>query len=209
MKFSVIIPAHNEQECITRALDSIQQQSFKDYECIVVCDDCTDNTKEIAQSYGVKIIEIDAHSSGAARNAGLDAAQGDWILFCDADDWYLHEYVFEMLADKIGRDNEDALFFSLIWKNMGYGPIRSPLGTIFPHVANKCWRRSSIGATRFPPNRETVAEDSTFFDQMMKKNLKIVEWDMPLYYYNWLRPGSKSVMLGRNPERSKAYWSNH
>lgn len=209
MKFSVIIPAHNEQKCITRALDSIQQQSFKDYECIVVCDDCTDNTKEIAQSYGAKIIEIDAHSSGAARNAGLDAAQGDWILFCDADDWYLHEYVFEMLADKIGRENEDALFFSLIWKNMGYGTIRSPKGTIYPHVANKCWRRSSIGATRFPPNRETVAEDSTFFDQMMKKNLKIVEWDMPLYYYNWLRPGSKSVMLGRNPERSKAYWSNH
>lgn len=209
MKFSIIIPAHNEQAVIFRALSSIRQQTFTDYEIIVVCDACIDNTKEIAKSYEAKVIEIDAHSSGAARNAGLDAAHGDWILFCDADDWYLHEYVFEMLADKIGRENEDALFFSLIWKNMGYGTIRSPKGTIYPHVANKCWRRSSIGATRFPPNREAVAEDSTFFDQMMKKNLKIVEWDMPLYYYNWLRPGSKSVMLGRNPERSKAYWSNH
>lgn len=209
MKFSVIIPAHNEQGCIFRALSSIEQQSFKDYECIVVCDDCTDSTKEIAQSYGAKVLEINAHSSGAARNAGLEVAQGEWVLFCDADDWYLHEYVFEMLADKVGRENEDVLLFSLIWKNMGYGPIRSPKGTIYPHVANKCWSRVSIGDTRFPADKNVAGEDGTFFDRMMSKGIKLVEWDMPLYYYNWLRPGSKSVALGRNPERSKMYWSNH
>ena len=209
MKFSVIIPAHNEQAVISRALSSIETQSFKDYEVIVVCDACSDNTKEIAELYGAKVIEIDAHSSGAARNAGLDNANGEWILFCDADDWYLHEYVFEMLADKVGRENEDGLLFSLIWKNMGYGPIRSPKGTIYPHVANKCWRRSSIGDTRFPTAKDVVGEDGVFFDRMMAKNIKLIEWDMPLYYYNWLRPGSKSVAQGRNPERSKAYWSNH
>ena len=209
MKFSVIIPAHNEQAVISRALSSIEAQSFKDYEVIVVCDACTDNTKEIAELYGAKVIEIDAHSSGAARNVGLDNANGGWILFCDADDWYLHEYVFEMLADKVGRENEDGLLFSLIWKNMGYGPIRSPKGTIYPHVANKCWRRSSIGDTRFPTAKDVVGEDGVFFDRMMAKNIKLIEWDMPLYYYNWLRPGSKSVAQGRNPERSKAYWSNH
>lgn len=209
MKFSVIIPAHNEQAVISRALSSIEAQSFKDYEVIVVCDACTDNTKEIAELYGAKVIQIDAHSSGAARNAGLDNANGEWILFCDADDWYLHEYVFEMLADKVGRENEDGLLFSLIWKNMGYGPIRSPKGTIYPHVANKCWRRSSIGDTRFPTVKDVVGEDGVFFDRMMAKNIKLIEWDMPLYYYNWLRPGSKSVAQGRNPERSKAYWSNH
>ena len=159
MKFSVIIPAHNEQAVISRALSSIEAQSFKDYEVIVVCDACTDNTKEIAELYGAKVIQIDAHSSGAARNAGLDNANGEWILFCDADDWYLHEYVFEMLADKVGRENEDGLLFSLIWKNMGYGPIRSPKGTIYPHVSNKCWRRSSIGDTRFPTAKDVVGED--------------------------------------------------
>lgn len=209
MKFSVIIPAHNEQAVISRALSSIEAQSFKDYEVIVVCDACSDNTKEIAELYGAKVIEIDAHSSGAARNAGLDNANGEWILFCDADDWYLHEYVLEMLADKVGRENEDGLLFSLIWKNMGYGPIRSPKGTIYPHVANKCWRRSSIGDTRFPTAKDVVGEDGVFFDRMMAKNIKLIEWDMPLYYYNWLRPGSKSTAQGRNPERSKAYWSNH
>lgn len=209
MKFSVIIPAHNEQAVIHRALSSIKEQSFKDYEVIVVCDACTDNTKEIAEAYGAKVVEIDAHSSGAARNAGIDKAIGEWVLFCDADDWYLHEYVFEMLADKVGKENEDAVFFSLIWKHIGYGPIRSPKGTIYPHVANKCWKRTAIGETRFPTAKDVVGEDGTFFNSMMSKGLKIVEWDMPLYYYNWLRPGSKSVAQGRNPQRSKMYWSNH
>ena len=173
MKFSIIVPAHNEQETIAKALSSIRQQMFKDYELIVVCDSCTDNTKVIAESYEAKVFEIDAHSSGAARNAGLDVAQGDWVLFCDADDWYLHEYAFEILAERIGRNEEDVLVFALIWKNIGYGRTRSPKGTIYPHVANKCWRRSSIGETRFPHYTGVVGEDALFWDRMTNKGIRI------------------------------------
>lgn len=209
MKFSVIIPAHNEQDTIGKALQSIRSQSFTDYEVIVICDACTDSTKEIAESYEAKVIEIDAHSSGAARNAGLDAAQGEWILFCDADDWYLHEYVFEILAERIGRAQEDVLVFALIWKHYGYGATRSPKGTIFPHVANKCWRRSSIGTTRFPGGNSVVGEDAVFWDRMTDKGIRISEWDMPLYYYNYLRPGSKSVQQGRNATQTRNYWNNN
>lgn len=209
MKFSVIIPAHNEEKTIQKALESIRSQTFTNYELIVVCDACTDKTKDIAEQYNAIVIEIDAHSSGVARNVGLEIAQGEWILFCDADDWYLHEYVFEMLADKVGKQNEDAVFFSLIWKNIGYGPVRSVKGTIYPHVANKCWRRSSVATTRFPTVPNSVAEDAVFLEVMMNKQLKIVEWDMPLYYYNWLRDGSKSQEIGRTVEKTKAYWSNH
>lgn len=209
MRFSVIIPAHNEESVISKALESIKQQSFTDYEVIVICDACSDKTAEIARNYGAKVIEVNVHSSGAARNAGLDVAQGDWILFCDADDWYLHEYAFEILAEKIGRVNEDVLVFSLIWKNVGYGPTRSPKGTIYPHVANKCWRRSSIGEMRFPHDTGVVGEDAYFWDRMFSKGIRISEWDMPLYYYNYLRPGSKSVQQGRTAIKTKNYWSNH
>lgn len=208
MKFSIVIPAHNEETNIGKALESIFSQSFKDFECIVICDSCTDHTKEIAQMFPCKIVEINGGSSAAARNAGLDVAQGEWILFCDADDWYLHEYAFQMLADKVGLENEDVLIFSLIWKHIGYGPVRSPKGTIYPHVANKCWRRTSVGETRFP-EKIKVAEDGHFFDLMMAKQIKIVEWDMPLYYYNYLNPGSKSSELKRSAEKTKMYWSNH
>jgi glycosyltransferase involved in cell wall biosynthesis len=208
MKFSVIVPAHNEEDKIAKALKSIKTQSFQDFELIVVCDACTDHTKEIAQRYTDKVIEIEGHCSAAARNAGLDKATGDWVLFCDADDWYLHEYAFEMLADKIGKENEDVLIFTLIWRHIGYGTIRSPHGTIYPHVANKCWRRSSIGNTRFPEEVK-VAEDNKFFNAMLAKGLKVVEWDMPLYYYNYLATGSKSTQLGRSAEHTKRYWGMH
>lgn len=209
MRFSIIIPAHNEESVISKALESIKQQSFTDYEVIVICDACSDKTAEIARNYGAKVIEVDAHSSGAARNTGLDVAQGEWVLFCDADDWYLHEYAFEILAERVGRVNEDVLVFSLIWKNVGYGPTRSPKGTIYPHVANKCWRRSTIGNTRFPTNTGVIGEDACFWDKMTDKSIRISEWDMPLYYYNYLRPGSKSVQQGRTAIKTKNYWSNH
>lgn len=208
MKFSVIIPAHNEEQKIARALQSIRDQSFKDYEIIVVCDACTDHTKDIAREFGAKVIEINGHCSAAARNAGLDVAQGEWVLFCDADDWYLHEFAFQQLADKVGKRGEDVLIFSLIWRHVGYGTIRSPRGTIYPHVANKCWRRSAIGNTRFPVNVK-VGEDQSFFHAMLPKIRKIEEWDMPLYYYNYLAPGSKSEALHRTVEHTIEYWRNH
>lgn len=207
MKFSVIVPAHNEEKHIAKALDSIYSQSFEDFECIVVCDCCTDQTKQIAEEYPVRIIEIEGGSSAAARNAGLNAARGEWVLFCDADDWYLHEYVFQQLADKVGKEGEDVVLFGIIWKYIGYGPVRSPKGTIYPHVANKCWRRERIGTTRFPDVK--VAEDEGFFKKMMNKGIRMVEWDMPLYYYNYLAAGSKSVSVGRSVEKTKQYWSNH
>lgn len=209
MKFSVIIPAHNEEDEIRKPLDSIRAQSFTDYEVIVVCDDCKDKTKQIAEEYGAKVLEINAHSSGAARNAALEVAQGEWVLFCDADDWYLHEFAFAQLNEKLNEKPCDLLMFALIWKNMGYGTIRSPHGTVYTHVANKCWRRAAIGNTRFPDQKSGVAEDAVFYERMTDKGLRIVEWDMPLYYYNYLRPGSKSALLGRTAEKSKAYWSTH
>ena len=208
MMFSIIIPAHNSAKYIRKALDSVRDQSFKDYELIVVCDACTDNTKEIAQEYTDKVYEINARSSSAARNVGLNKALGEWILFCDADDWYLHEFVFEQLAEKVGKENEDVLLFSLIWKHIGYGTIRSPKGTIYPHVANKCWKRSSIGETRFSESVKT-GEDQDFFFKMTGKGIKTVEWDMPLYYYNYLFKGSKSESDHRTIEATKQYWSNH
>ena len=60
MRFSIIIPAFNSASYIKRALDSIKEQTFEDYELIVVCDSCIDNTKEIAEQYADKVYDITA-----------------------------------------------------------------------------------------------------------------------------------------------------
>ena len=77
MFFSVIIPAHNEENTLGKCLESIKAQSFTNYEIIVICDNCIDNTESVAMSYGVdKIIKGNFGNDGMARNAGLRKADG-------------------------------------------------------------------------------------------------------------------------------------
>lgn len=90
---SVVIPVYNAGKALCRAVDSVLSQSFTDYEIIIVDDGSTDDTPDIIKGYGDKIRYIRQENSGAsiARNAGIQAAQGRWIAFLDADDQWLPE----------------------------------------------------------------------------------------------------------------------
>ena len=66
-KFSIIVPAYDSEGYISKALMSILDQTYRDYELIVVCDSCTDNTDEVAAAYGAKVFYIEAGSDGAAH----------------------------------------------------------------------------------------------------------------------------------------------
>ena len=186
MKFSIIIPSHNGEPHIRKCLDSVVQQTFKDYELIVICDACEDNTVDVAKEYGAKVIEVDFHNSGLTRNAGLNVATGEYVLFLDDDDWWLHEYVLEQISGKL--KDEDVLCFSFIWKGVKYADPLGNGGGHFIAVWNKCWKRSFIGNCRFSDN--IPEEDVDFHYAVWAKRPKIVDWDMPMYYYNYLRSGS-------------------
>lgn len=98
MQFSVIIPSYNRADLITKTIESVLNQSFKDYELIVVNDGSTDNTLEVLSPYKNKIILIDKENSGAekSRNAGAEKASGNYLCFLDSDDlffdWTLDVY---------------------------------------------------------------------------------------------------------------------
>lgn len=194
-RFSIIIPAYNAEKHIRKALDSIRDQTFRDFELIVVCDSCKDDTESVAKSYGARVISVDYGNDGLTRSRGIDEAVGDFILFMDDDDWWLHEYVLEQIDEKLREhnDNIDVLCFSFIFKGYKYATPNGNRGNHFCAVWNKCWKRSSIGATRFPniPN----CSDLHFHTEMFAKGLAIIDWDMPMYYYNYLRPGSISWKL--------------
>lgn len=185
--FSVIVPAHNAEGYIRKGLDSIRNQSFTDYELIVVADACDDNTEEIAKEYTDNVIITDYGRDGLARNTGLDAAKGLWVLFMDDDDWWLHEFAFQMIHDMVGKNNEDILTFSFIWKHCGYA---QNYPRIWIAVWNKCWKRSFIEDTRF--SSVPFDSDVDFHNAMMAKKPLIANWDMPFYYYNYLRTGSQT-----------------
>lgn len=196
-RFSIIIPAHNSAVYIRKGLDSIRNQTFKDYELIVVCDNCVDNTKQVAMEYTNKVVETRFGNDGRARSRGLDVAQGEYVLFMDDDDWWLHEFVLEMLDTKLNLHTSktsqvDVLCFSFIYAYKGYAkPISRMNGNVhWIAVWNKCWRRGAIGRTRFPEVK--MCSDRYFHEAMFKKTLNIIDWDMPMYYYNFMRVGSQT-----------------
>jgi glycosyltransferase involved in cell wall biosynthesis len=189
MRFSIIVPAHNAEDRITKCLDSIKQQTFTDYELLVICDACSDKTAEIAESYGAKVFNVKYCNAGLTRNVGLDNAQGEYVLFLDDDDWWLHEYVLDQINRKL--TDEDVLCFAFIWKGMKYAdPLGNGGNEHFVAVWNKCWKRSFIDTTRF--SDATPGEDTDFHWTMWRKNPKYVDWNMPMYYYNYMRDGSIS-----------------
>jgi cellulose synthase/poly-beta-1,6-N-acetylglucosamine synthase-like glycosyltransferase len=93
---SVIVPARNEEACLADCLRSLQEQTGVGYEIIVVNDNSTDHTREIAESFGgVKVVDAPPLPAGwigknHAVHVGAQAARGQWLLFTDADTIHRH-----------------------------------------------------------------------------------------------------------------------
>ncbi|MBI5392020.1 glycosyltransferase [Candidatus Woesearchaeota archaeon] len=103
---SVIIPAHNEEQYLVSTLTSLKQQTYPDFEVIVVCDGCTDKTPELANKYAEKVLVLQERKGpAAARNAGAKLARGEKLVFLDADTQpssMVFEQIMKQDADTIG-----------------------------------------------------------------------------------------------------------
>ncbi|MBQ2665983.1 MJ1255/VC2487 family glycosyltransferase [Methanobrevibacter sp.] len=104
MILSIIIPTYNEEEYLPVLLESIKKQDFSDYEIIVADANSTDKTREIAESYGCKI--VDGGLPAVGRNNGAKAAKGEYLLFLDSDleltDDYLRNVIYEFRMERLG-----------------------------------------------------------------------------------------------------------
>jgi len=118
MKFSIVIPIYNVEKYLEQCLQSVVNQTFTDYEVICVNDGSTDNSLEILQEFEQKFSILNSQFSvinqenkglSAARNAGIRAANGDYIFLLDSDD-YIADNALEILAKNI--ENQDFIWFS-------------------------------------------------------------------------------------------------
>lgn len=112
---SVVIPAYNSAMYIRQTLESVLNQTYPHIEIIVVDDGSTDNTMQILHEYGDKVKPISQNNQGSAvaRNAGVQAAKGEWIAFIDSDDTWKPEKVEVQLnlAGKYQWSHTDYVFF--------------------------------------------------------------------------------------------------
>jgi glycosyltransferase involved in cell wall biosynthesis len=119
---SVVIPTFNSENFIAKTLETLYSQTYNNYEVIVSDDGSSDNTvevvKEVFDKYGYREnkILINSHEgAAAARNRGIEAANGDWISFLDSDDlWF--EKKLSMVADYILQNEVDVICHSVIEK---------------------------------------------------------------------------------------------
>lgn len=100
MRFSVIVPLYNKAPYVEKALGSILNQTYADYELIVIDDGSTDDSLAVARRVlnGTKAIIISQKNTGVsvARNNGVAASTGDFLCFLDADDWWENDFLEKM-----------------------------------------------------------------------------------------------------------------
>lgn len=115
-EFSIIIPAYNVEKYIKRCVDSVLNQTYNNYEVIIVNDGSTDKTLKILNKEykNDNILIIDKENGGlsSARNAGIDKATGKYIIFLDSDDWW-EEDLLKQLNIAIKKSNSDVVGFKL------------------------------------------------------------------------------------------------
>lgn len=125
IKYSFIVPVYNTEKYLKKCLDSLVNQTYKDFEIIVVNDGSTDKSSSIISKYQKKyknIIVIDKENEGLsmARNRGVQKSSGKYIIFVDSDD-YVSNKLLEEVDKKI--DDSDILRFQIATEDEEYTKI--------------------------------------------------------------------------------------
>lgn len=197
---SVIIPIYNVEKYLTKCIESVINQTYKNIEIILVNDGSTDNSKEIIDKYSsidsrIKVINKKNGGLSDARNVGIELAKGEYITFLDSDDW-IELNMYEKLYKYIKQENADIVqcSYQKVYdeevnnqKNKEEVNIMSGekslynLGEKTVVVWNKIYKRELFNDIRFPKGK--YHEDEFTIYKVLYKANKIVDLNLPLVYY--------------------------
>ena len=165
-KVSIVIPCYNQAQYLSDAIGSALAQTYKDIEVIIVNDGSTDNTPEVAGSYPVVLINQENRGLSGARNSGVHAATGVWILPLDADDMIRPEYIAKTIgkADFVTVDVQEFGDRNNLWR----------LGNDFSPAAFSTSNRAVCCSLY----RKRVWESIGGYDENMKMGYE--DWDFNL-----------------------------
>lgn len=211
-KISVIVPVYNAANFLPRCLDSILAQNFQDIEIICINDGSTDNSEQIINEYiakdkRIRLISQPNKGAAAARNSGIKAAEGNYIAFIDADDFF-STGLFELFAEKNVKNNVDIFMFNGIiddgnkqvtqyfYSNTLFKPNVSESDTVdYSHfsnffygnqsICNKIYRTDFLRENNILLNEGTIFEDTLFYFMTIIHAKKIKFTYTPYYNYTY------------------------
>lgn len=122
MLITVILPIYNVEAYLRTCLDSLLQQSFRDYEILLIDDGSQDSSGKICDEYArqydrIRVVHKTNGGPGSARNLGLELAQGEYIVFCDPDDWVDADFLQQFLD--AGMDHTTMPFTGILQHREG------------------------------------------------------------------------------------------
>lgn len=195
-EISIIVPVYQVEKYLNRCVDSVLNQTFKDFECILVDDGSTDNSPSICEYYKskdsrIKVIHKTNGGLSDARNAGIDIAIGKYICFLDGDDC-IHYEMLDVLYNAIKNHNCDVSlcqccsFFDDVprtipsYKFEAYDLYKSMVVKPEFSSCNKLYSRDIFENIRFPKGK--IFEDQFVVFKLLNGK-KIVSTDDKLYFY--------------------------
>lgn len=213
MKLSIVVPVYGVAKYLPKCVDSLLAQDISDYEIILVDDGSPDECPKICDQYAeqyfnIKVIHQSNAGLSAARNTGIAAAQGDYILFVDSDD-YLQPNTLGDILKQAERDNLDVLRFRYQnvresgdafapYKDMtNYNDYSSTptdgLTFLNERMGTQCYavqflvRREIVLLEQFTPG--IYFEDTDWTPRMLLRASCVASTDLVVYNYLW-REGS-------------------
>lgn len=203
IKYSFIVPVYNTEKYLKKCLDSLVNQTYKDFEIIVVNDGSTDKSSSIISKYQKKyknIIVIDKENEGLsmARNRGVQKSSGKYIIFVDSDD-YVSNKLLEEVDKKI--DDSDILRFQIATEDEEYTKINEYHEESFEsmcgydafkylssyHFVEPAWcyviRKNYYIENKFSFKKGVYHEDFGLIPYVIYKARKVKSIDFIGYYY--------------------------
>lgn len=223
-KVSVIVPVYNVEPYLSACLVSCMQQTLKDIEIICVNDGSTDHSLEILKEFQkadrrIRIIDKENGGLSSARNAGIKAARGEWLVFLDSDD-LLSENACERVWCESMEEPTDIVIFGArtfpgypapdpwLTNNLnvpsrrfsGFKPeILFQTNGSIPFVWRQAFRRNLLLENDLLFDEEVrFGEDAVFQLEVFPHAANFAYISDPLYHYRWCRPGSLMAEVNKD-----------
>lgn len=203
-QISVIVPVYNTEPYLKPCLDSLLAQTVPGLEILLVDDGSTDRSGAICDEYAEKdprltVIHQANGGVASARNAGLEAARGEWLGFVDADDW-VEPDMFSGLLELALRTGADIVQCAVVSEADGEEPRRpaaeaervvsggapgfdrAAWNRYSNHNVDKLFRRSTVGPVRFSP-QFPVGEDLLFNLEVLERADRVAFGTQNHYHY--------------------------
>lgn len=223
-KFSVIIPCYNASVVIRRALETLENQTCKDFEVIVVDDCSTDDSREMVKtcinemSVSIRLLVNEKNSGpGFSRNQGVKEARGKYLCFLDADDYFDTRY-FDCLSKQIEKTDSDVVFFGICqvigdkyrkFSVINYSKIEY-IALASGSLCKFCSKKSLWNGIEIPTIKN--AEDIAVIPVILSRSETITTIPEMLYYYihsNSSLSSNHSLEVCKNFITSLKYTEEH